>query len=470
MKSSKHIKTFEARLADNEGIPNPSGKMSDIKRKAQGEIGDYQRQGKVVPPHHMFSLIQDVERIEASHRDKIVALSIEIVKSEYGNLLDDIDLDVKLSGMGSVVRDMKSQDDDFEVLGQPKPRSTKPDNAPKERSANPGDESTARSSNSGDELKAEIDKRKIANLISQGESKNALRLFHMFKNEIDAIDPRLFDMYDKIFKSNEAIEWMMPEQGMGQQMYNNQNMIGGMVSVDWGNDQPNEKTQRSAEDILADIAEGGDLHGNEEEIEELLSQGNPKILVRASSLPLLVHEIIKGIYELIAARGIPENPEMAQDVIDQTDTFEDEMEDLKYGKYIKNDFVEFIMENPKAGDIPNLKEFVFGEMMAMPAHQFVSLFKGIMEKTGIARRKVDAIIDGIIDMFNEYENDAPAEVDYAPSTQPAPANGPVDYAKVSKRELQTMLDDALDKGDYATVGKISPFLESKRYGKAKRRK
>jgi hypothetical protein len=468
MKNRKYIKTFEAQLADNEAVPNGRGRMNDIKNQARQEIGNYQRQGSVVGGGEMFRIIREVSRIEQQHKDVIEALALEIINSEYQGMLDDVDVDIKLSEMGKVTSDMEEADEDFELKPTPDRRPLTP------------------------EMKQEVDKRKVANLITQGESKNAINLFHLFKDQIDEIHPDLFDMYDKIFKSNEAQEWMMPEQGIGQMMYNNQRNVGGVVSVGWGDEEEEkeakEEKQRTAEEIIADIQNGGDLHNNEEDISDLLSTGKPSIKVRAANLPLLVHETIKGIYELIASKGIPDDENLAQIVMDQTDTLDDEAEDLKYGRYIKNDFVAFINENPKSDNVPNIKEFVFGEMMTLPAPQFIRLFRGIMEQTPDARRQIDEIIDGILAQFDEYNNydednddmfrssnyddnygeneEDNQEEPVAPQPQAvAPSNEKEeeDYSRMNKRDLQTALDDALDAGDFATVRKISPFLERRNH-------
>lgn len=451
----KNIKKFgelnEAEMRDNEGIPNASDRMRDYHGKAEREVQDAARDGKI--SQNLFRLVGEVESIESQNSDAITKLAFDMVRSEYGDLVEMADLDMKLSKLGDVPDDMKEDDDEFEVKGSP------------EEQEDMGEEGEGRKLDKT-ELKNEVDKRKIANLITQGESKNALDMFNMFKDRIDEINPSLFDNYVKIFKTNDAMMLSMAESpNMGDMMAANDGGIGGMVSVKW-NEEGDENSQESAEDIMAKLESGQEIEDTQEEVEDLFREGKPSIKVRAVCLPLLIHEFIKGIYELITSRGIPEDQEMAQAVIDQTDTYQDELQDLKYGKYLKADFQEFLMENPKYNSVEQMKEFVFGEMMDLPAPQFISLFRGIMDKTPDAKRKVDEIMDKIIGEFDEQISDTDSDVDSMISKsndeveqEAVPVENGEDFSNMSQSELRSLVDDALDSGDFEKIEKISPFLK-----------
>ena len=61
------------------------------------------------------------------------------------------------------------------------------------------------------ETKEQFEKRKLANMIAQGESGNIHSIIHLpeIKEQIVAISPRLFELYDKILKSNDDILFQM---------------------------------------------------------------------------------------------------------------------------------------------------------------------------------------------------------------------------------------------------------------------
>mgnify|MGYP003430963488 FL=1 len=57
------------------------------------------------------------------------------------------------------------------------------------------------------ETKEQFEKRKLANMIAQGESGNIHSIIHSpeIRDEIDKINPTLFSLYDKLMKSNDDI-------------------------------------------------------------------------------------------------------------------------------------------------------------------------------------------------------------------------------------------------------------------------
>ena len=82
---------------------------------------------------------------------------------------------------------------------------------------------------------------------------------------------------------------------------------------------------------------------SDEDLQELFSSGNPVIKARGIDFPMLLHETVKGIYELLSAPGLPEEESVAQTVLMNTG-LSDEPEDWKYGPRIANDFFAFLNE------------------------------------------------------------------------------------------------------------------------------
>ena len=78
-----------------------------------------------------------------------------------------------------------------------------------------------------------------------------------------------------------------------------------------------------AKKILKNLEEDdADIDNEDEDIQELLSSGNPIIKSRGVDFPMLLHETVKGIYELIAAAGIPEDKRTAGLVMSNTSTMD----------------------------------------------------------------------------------------------------------------------------------------------------
>jgi hypothetical protein len=182
---------------------------------------------------------------------------------------------------------------------------------------------------------------------------------------------------------------------------------------------------------------------------------------------MLLHETIKGIYELIASVAIPDDEETAETIIMNTDTLADEIEDLRYGPEIAADLRDFINEFPETADIPNLREHVFGKMMAMDAKDFLELMYMILIDDPKAKPVVQEFVDEISEEINRYElgqagidNDddyEPGEEYGRASAQTEPEE--IDYSELSRREIEKLIDKALDAKDYDTVRDLSKYLK-----------
>jgi hypothetical protein len=218
---------------------------------------------------------------------------------------------------------------------------------------------------------------------------------------------------------------------------------------------------------------------------DMLSYGTPVIRARGIDFVMLIHETVKGIYELITSRGIPEDTELASNVFLNTETFEDEAEDFKYGPQIAADLRDFINANRKTDSYPNVREFVFGKMMEMDAESFLKLMKGVLMKTPESRSQIDRFIDEVISELEGYDKEvskwemeqkfadkpeetpeedetglAPAgeEEDEIEKLKRATAEREQDYASMSPREINDLIDQALDEGDFERVRMLSGYL------------
>ncbi len=188
---------------------------------------------------------------------------------------------------------------------------------------------------------------------------------------------------------------------------------------------------------------------------------------------------MKCIYELIASNAIPTDAYIAETVMMNTDTLQDEIEDLRYGPFIAADLRNFINQNELSNQVTNLREHVFGKIITLPANEFLALMKGILLQTPQARTYIDNLCQEIaaeirqrdIDIrfgegdFSTDENikasddDVLDNVDNTKEAETDEIVDVVDYSKKSKQELTNLMDEALDKGDFETVSKIRPFLK-----------
>jgi hypothetical protein len=173
---------------------------------------------------------------------------------------------------------------------------------------------------------------------------------------------------------------------------------------------------------------------------------------------MLIHETIKGIYELISSAAIPQDEEKARTVIANTDTLSDELEDLRYGPYLAADLRDTINRLSGTIDIPNLREHVFGKLMQLESSEFLEIMKGIFDKTGGSDARVSELITEVAQELRDWERgrfDMEVPAEYLQSEEPEEE----DLSRLSKKDLDDLLNAAIDSGNWSEVAKISKFLE-----------
>jgi len=485
----------EVTIKGNEGIPGEGGDrdekkyLSDVERRARQRVGapreEDPRRGMprqtMETGREMMQILQRSLQVIRGKEDELERLAEEIILREYGSILDNVDLDIKLIRPGEVKQFM---DDEGCGDGNCEMPSMQLLNDP--------------------EIKKEVNKRKIINNITQGEAKNTKRILAMpeVRDELEAIfgeseGREVHRMWMRMSELADRMDWLIPVDLKGEMMERAPEGMAGAVSVKWPEAEQKEegekeekseadKQQELADKILRGLEEDGDLDTESEDLQELMSTGNPIIKARGVDFPMLLHETVKGIYELIAAAGIPEDKRTAELVMLNTSSFEDEAEEFRYGPEIAADLRDFINDSKSEIDkYPNIREHVYGMLVQMPADEFLILMKKILLGDSEARTKVDEMVDEVIKMLDEYElgealpneedeKDAEewakevtsgeeSEIDklvkqslYGKSEE---TSGEIDYSELTPRELTELIDDALDAGDYERVKMLSQYLK-----------
>ena len=539
MKSFNDFINEEAKLKGNIGVPEE--KLKEIERKAEQEKGiriDDQRQagqmgGQIM---NLIGRSRDLmfrgkskaecEEIE----EKLVDLAKLVINTEYADILQNVELDIKLVPFGQVadeledIQDIQQRPSETEQRRQAEELDDEEKEEKKEES---GDKKKDFFNNlfgskpkkekedflKSEEYKLGVDVAKLVNAIGQGEAKNTKHILHsdIVKNGLRDIFGRnaeeLFKIWNDTSKVADKLDWLIPIEVKAQMMADQMGGMAGAVQVSWpeaeenkGEEEQDEKEDcpscKDAEDILKNIEEGGDLDNNKEEISELLSNGNPKITAVGVDFPMLLHETVKGIYQLIGSAWLPamgaseKDIKKAKIVKTATSSFEDEAEDFRYGPYLAGALRDFINTCPNVDRYPNIREYVWGDMCYMAQtkegkKQFLELFKGILEKTDKAKKQITEMINDIIDRIKEYEIsqiDEPQAPEYSEpepemeepegedeieklirSTQqePVAVEGEVDYSTLSRKQLDGELNDALDRGDKKALDAISKELQKR---------
>jgi len=210
----------------------------------------------------------------------------------------------------------------------------------------------------------EVLKRRFVNSMIQGASMKSNNMFHMIGDELTDIDPRLPNKYSKLMSASEYCYYIIPNL--------EDSTPGGVVKV------------------------------------QFPTKDNPKAIIYAQAmvLPVLIHELVKGVMELLSGHGLPKNKKIGQFVIDKADYLGAEPWDMRLGSGLWSRFTNMIEPNDF-----NLKHHIYSELVSLPVDEFNIKMREIISNTKEGKKIVKEIVDEVKedlknDEFNESLNKA----------------------------------------------------------------
>ena len=230
-----------------------------------------------------MQLLPKVMEAEKPYRDQLEQLAKEVVSEIFPIIKDaGIEIDAKLVDSPNQMKISKGQDEE-EV----------------------DTEEEANDALDGISDKSGVDKRRIINSITQGAGIRGTKAYYLFDYAMDTLDSLgVKDDYEQlvndaygIYDDDAAIAMMMAmlSQGGGQG-----SAQGGESEIDW----------------------------NEEE-------DTMTIKATALTFPILMQELVKGLYEFVALQGFTDTAKgKGQAIVKATDKVTNEPEDIRWGKFI----------------------------------------------------------------------------------------------------------------------------------------
>lgn len=529
----------EVDIKGNPGIPGegpqkkPDDKkyLSDVEKRAKDRLGIRPEDRPMMTPMgprpsrkemqlgmEIGQMCSQALRKSDGYEKELSDLATDVIYNMYKSLVDkyQIELDIKLVKP----RDIKPFMDECEECDMP--------DIPEMREI------------TDPVLIKEIQKRKIANLIIQGEAKNTKHILHSDEVKSGLKDilgnrngEEYFRILDKITKIADQLDWLADPQMRAEMMELHPEGMAGACKVDWKpkekKDEDEEQEEQEQEiDLDAILAKGDDEDGEEDTEAVENEEGKTPILrARGVDFAMLLHESVKGLFEILSLSGLPvvrdednevdkeKTKEFLQKIYGNTG-LGDEPQDWQYGPEVASDLRDFVNKNDKIDTFPNLREELWKYMLdrnTMPTDEFLSFMRGILNNTPEARRKMDTIIDKLIkkikdekEAWDKYENDmeeynrqmeeynrqmaeykdkgelAGGEeggedeedeieklIRKANQPDPEEESDEIDYSRMSKGQLNDELNAALDNQDYALATKISKFIKESIQYKRKRK-
>lgn len=308
----------------------------------------------------MQQMLNSVLEFESNNKEYLENLAVELVKKEMALPEGSLQFDAKLVGMGEISAE------GFQQQGE----------EPSEEEiqqqfgvdAEEAEDDIEDFIDAFEQFDQETAKRRFINALIQGASKKGHYMFELVATELAEKDPNILTQYGTLMSVNDLMYWILPD-GVVQQ---------GM--------------------------EGGSFAGKEEIDTET---DPPTIKARGVFFPALIHELIKGVMEVMGTKGLPDDPRAAEMVMNSTDTLPSEIWDLRLGPVIWEKFRESYPQAIMGEELKHIQNYLFSRFSSLDNDEFFKVSREILKGSNLGKEILSKMVDQIVtDLQNEdYEED-----------------------------------------------------------------
>ena len=277
--------------------------------------------------------MQKLVMIQNQNKKQLEDLAIELVKNELG--IPDDAMQFKA-----------------ELVGQPMGAAE----GMQSESEMPSEEEVEELMGDMENFNLEREKRRFINSLIQGAAFKGGHMYNLVKNEINDINPQLMNLYAVTQSLMEHAYWIFP---------NMEGMAGG----------------------------GGGQMGQSEVDEET---DPPTVKAKAVTFPLLVHELVKGVYEIFGSHGLPDDPKQQEMILNAEDTLPAEIWDSRLGpifweKFMASYPIELFDEDKK-----HIQHYLFMRFSALNAEEFMKVSKMILKGDPLGQQFIQGMVNEIV--------------------------------------------------------------------------
>lgn len=213
------------------------------------------------------------------------------------------------------------------------------------------------------EFEGQKNKRRLVNSLVQGAAFNLGHLFNQLNDEINEIDPQLNDLYKVSQAVMEHLYWIYPN--------------------------------------VEQMASSGQGQLGQVEIKDPVTPNGPYIIsARAATLPLLVHELMKGVFQFMVWDSLPEDEKQASMILGSEDTLPGEVWDSLLGKafykrllqIMPAEFNNFISSDDKSQNIIQL--YLINKISLLSPDDIKNLMEGLIRNTPATQEFINKLAQG----------------------------------------------------------------------------
>jgi hypothetical protein len=298
--------------------------------------------------------------IETRYKEELENLAVELVKKEMAIPPGSLQFDAKLMGMG--------QSESTQNMRRQAEEPSREEMMDAFKSAQEHENDVEAFLDAMDNFDRERAKRRMINALIGGAAKKGQYMYHMVSQRLNEIDPNLVELYGITTAIIDHLYWLYPE-----------------------------------ETLEAMSGQGGSEVGTS----EIDNQTDPPtVKARGVNFPTLVHELVKGVYEVFGTHGLPDDPRQAEMIMGAEDTVPAEAWDLKLGPVFwellqKSYPIEILTED----DMKHIQHYLFMRLSAMPAEEFFQLFKEVLEEKQSGKDKIQRMVNEIVRELEENDEE-----------------------------------------------------------------
>jgi hypothetical protein len=295
-----------------------------------------------------------IGQIESEHKEYLENLAVDLVKKELGIPEGQLQFEVELvNGPVRATQGMQRQ-------------SEQPDEEDVEEAFKESEEHQEEIEDFMDSMEKfnlEKAKRRMINSLVQGAAFKGGHMYTLVSDEINRLSPNLLNLYGVTQSLMEHLYWLYPDmEGMA--------------------------------------AGGGGQAGQSDADPET---DPPTIYAKGMTFPLLVHEIVKGIYSLYGDQGLPNDPVQRSMVVGVEDTLPSEIWDSRLGPIFWEKFRESWPDKLYEDDQRHLQQYLFMKLSQLEAKDFITLSKAIMADKPEAKEVINRMVNEIVEILKKHE-------------------------------------------------------------------
>ena len=304
--------------------------------------------------------IQQTSRIEGRHKEDLENMAVELVKKELGIPTGQLQFDAKLVGMG--------QSESSQRMRREAEQPSREEMTQAFKSAQEHENDVEAFLDAMDNFDMERAKRRMINALIGGAAKKGQYMYHLVSEKLNDINPDLIEYYSLSTAIVDHLYWLYPEETL--------QAMSGQEGSEIGTSEVDDTTDP------------------------------PTVIARGVNFPTLVHELVKGVHEVLGTQGLPDDPRQAEMVMAAEDTVPAEAWDLKLGpvfwELLQRSYPLDILSDE---DKKHIQLYLFSKISAMPAREFFDLFKEVLEEKPSGKQKIQRMVDELVRELEEDDED-----------------------------------------------------------------